>query len=134
MPLLRFTFNLRLFEGKHLRHARDHFDLLLDGVCSPAPHEFSYDKRSRNTPMETSRASALEALEASVSRLQEIVPKYDLDEPLILDAVTPYLQAFKSTFGREVCQLNILASHSSCVFFANSFGLLRCMLSTIGLW
>ncbi|EIM92808.1 uncharacterized protein STEHIDRAFT_47161 [Stereum hirsutum FP-91666 SS1] len=88
--------------GKHLRHARDHFAILLDCITSPAPHIMSYDKRSRNTPMESNRQAAKEAIQETMDRLKEVVPKSRLDEPLTLNAITPYEQTFQSTFGREV--------------------------------
>ncbi|KAI0048014.1 hypothetical protein FA95DRAFT_1558551 [Auriscalpium vulgare] len=88
--------------GKHLRHARDHFALLLDTITSPPPYILSYDKRSRNTPMESSRQAAREAILETIARLLEVVPKSRLDAPLTLNAVTPYEQTFQTTFGREL--------------------------------
>lgn len=88
--------------GKHLRHARDHFVLLLDSVSSPAPHTLNYDIRLRNTPMETVRKAALDSFKEAISRLEEIVPNVALDEPITLHAVTPFPQVVQTTFGREV--------------------------------
>lgn len=88
--------------GKHLRHARDHFVLLADSVTTSSSRELSYDTRIRNTPMETSRTVARQALLDTVKQLEEIVPMVEVDEPLVLNAVTPYMQSFKTTFGREL--------------------------------
>ncbi|KAN0138460.1 hypothetical protein V8E53_003448 [Lactarius tabidus] len=88
--------------GKHLRHARDHFSLLLDCVSRPRPYVLSYDVRSRNTPMETSREAARTAIENTIAQLKNVVPGVSLDAPLTLHAVTPYSQTMQSTFGREV--------------------------------
>ncbi|KAI0067830.1 hypothetical protein BV25DRAFT_1819276 [Artomyces pyxidatus] len=97
--------------GKHLRHARDHFSLLLDCVSSPPPYVLSYDKRSRNTPMESSRQAAREAIKETMSKLGETVPRSRLDAPLTLNAVTPYEQTLQSTFGRELWFAGLHAVH-----------------------
>lgn len=88
--------------GKHLRHARDHFTLLLDSVSQSSPYTMSYDVRIRNTPMETSRAGAKAALLETLSQLDAVVPNVKFDEPIQLQAITPYLHEFQSTFGREL--------------------------------
>ncbi|KAF8649825.1 hypothetical protein AX16_005590 [Volvariella volvacea WC 439] len=88
--------------GKHLRHARDHFTLLADCISKPPPYILSYDIRSRNTPMESSRSAAREALLAAIAQLEGVIPTVNLHEPLILNAVTPHEQTFQTTFGREV--------------------------------
>ena len=98
--------------GKHLRHARDHFALLLDSVAAPPPYVLNYDKRSRNTPMETGRIPAREALEDTKQRLADLIPHMQLNAPLTLNAVTPYEQTFQSTVGREV---RLLSSIWFCV-------------------
>ena len=91
------------FEGKHLRHARDHYTLLLDALESPPPRVVNYDIRLRNTPMESSKAAAKEALKDTLGRLEKLVPNQALvDEKLTLNAVTPHPQVFETTFGREV--------------------------------
>ncbi|KAG5639294.1 hypothetical protein H0H81_004496 [Sphagnurus paluster] len=87
--------------GKHLRHARDHFVLLIDSVTSPPPHILSYDKRCRNTPMEGSRSAARAALVEAIEQLEARVPLVRMDTPITLHAVTPELQEFETTFGRE---------------------------------
>ncbi|KAI0271564.1 hypothetical protein BC834DRAFT_860190 [Gloeopeniophorella convolvens] len=97
--------------GKHLRHARDHFNLLLDCVSRPPPYVLSYDVRSRNTPMETSREAARAAIESTIAQLKEVVPKTSLDAPLTLHAVTPYSQTMQSTFGRELWFAGLHAVH-----------------------
>lgn len=93
-----------LLEGKHLRHARDHYELLLDSLndTGEVVSELSYDVRSRGTPMESSREAACAALESTASRLEAIVPRVRLDAPLTLNAVTPHPQTLGTTFGREV--------------------------------
>jgi hypothetical protein len=90
--------------GKHLRHARDHFTLLLDCVTRPRPYILSYDVRSRNTPMETSREAARIAIENAIAQVKEVVPGVPLDAPITLNAITPYSQTMQTTFGREVGQ------------------------------
>ncbi|KAF9535523.1 hypothetical protein CPB83DRAFT_888227 [Crepidotus variabilis] len=89
--------------GKHLRHARDHYVLLLSCVKKPeAPRAFSYDTRIRNTPMETQRQSAKESILETVAQLEEFIPNVNFDEEISLEAVTPYMHSFKTTIGREV--------------------------------
>ncbi|THV07581.1 hypothetical protein K435DRAFT_847998 [Dendrothele bispora CBS 962.96] len=88
--------------GKHLRHARDHFELLIDCISSPPPHVLNYDVRIRNTPMETSRISARDAIVGTIRRLGEQVPKADWNASMELHAVTPFIQSFNTTFGREL--------------------------------
>jgi hypothetical protein len=87
--------------GKHLRHARDHFEALLDSASVDSP-KFSYDVRKRDLPMESNLLAAAEALKATVQRLENIVPHVSVSKPVTLDAVTPYQQTVGSTFGREV--------------------------------
>ena len=69
---------------------------------APPPYILNYDVRSRNQPMETSRRAAHEALKECIGRLEQVVPSLKMDEPVTLDAVTPYPQRMQSTFGREV--------------------------------
>ena len=98
--------------GKHLRHARDHFALLMDTVsASQPPYVLNYDVRSRNTPMESSRRAAHDSLVAAIEQLRTVVPTMKMDEPLTLNAVTPYAQTLQSTFGREV---RLIATGSAC--------------------
>ncbi|KAK2462057.1 hypothetical protein APHAL10511_006520 [Amanita phalloides] len=88
--------------GKHLRHARDHFQLLLNVLSSPSPRTLSYDIRIRNTPMESSRSAAKESIRDTVTQLEELVPRANVNDPLTLQAVTPFLHEFQTTFGREL--------------------------------
>ncbi|KAI0762650.1 hypothetical protein C8Q74DRAFT_1291421 [Fomes fomentarius] len=97
--------------GKHLRHARDHFVLLLDANASSPPHVLSYDQRLRNTPMESSRTAARDALNECIANLQEAVPKARIAEPITLHAVTPYPQVMETTFGRELWFASLHAIH-----------------------
>lgn len=53
--------------------------------------------------MEGGRAAALEAMAECIERLEKLVPRTRLDAPLTLNAITPHMQTFKTTFGREVC-------------------------------
>ncbi|KAF9647508.1 hypothetical protein BDM02DRAFT_3129705 [Thelephora ganbajun] len=97
--------------GKHLRHARDHYTLLLDALESTPPRVVNYDIRLRNTPMESNRVAAKEALKETLGRLEKLVPNQALvDEILTLNAVTPYPQVFETTFGRELwfCELHAI--------------------------
>ena len=57
--------------------------------------------------METSRAAAREALEECVERLEGLVPKTKKDEVVVLNAVTPHMQTFRTSFGREVSFLGL---------------------------
>jgi len=109
--------------GKHLRHARDHYVLLLDCVNeNPSSHignealpvrmpSLSYDMRTRNTPMEASRTSAIEALQSCILHLEDIVLKIRKDAPIKLHAVTPFEQVFETTFGRELWFAALHAVH-----------------------
>ncbi|KAF9243882.1 hypothetical protein BU15DRAFT_86311 [Melanogaster broomeanus] len=99
--------------GKHLRHARDHFILLLDCVTGPEPYVLSYDVRSRNTPMESSLSEARDALTSAVSRLKEFETSSPakMDQVMTLNAVTPFAQSFATTFGRELWFAGLHAVH-----------------------
>uniref|UniRef100_D8PN99 DinB-like domain-containing protein n=1 Tax=Schizophyllum commune (strain H4-8 / FGSC 9210) TaxID=578458 RepID=D8PN99_SCHCM len=111
--------------GKHLRHARDHFVLLLNTVGAPANNDFSYDVRVRNTPMETSRKSAREALLATVQQLEAVVPRAKADAIMQLDAITPYMQSFPTSFGRELwfCALHAVHHWSMVRVIAGEMGI-----------
>ena len=77
--------------------------ILLDAMEAPSPpYILNYDVRARNTPMEAGLQAARNALTETMSRLEEIVPRLRMDEPVILNAITPHPQTFHSTFGREV--------------------------------
>ncbi|KAI0786063.1 hypothetical protein C8Q75DRAFT_773944 [Abortiporus biennis] len=97
--------------GKHLRHARDHFALLLDCVSSDTTKPLNYDLRSRNTPMENDRLAADQAFKQTIAQLEAIVPRTSLDKPLTLNAVTPYPQTMETTFGRELWFAALHAVH-----------------------
>ncbi|KAG9223060.1 hypothetical protein CCMSSC00406_0000251 [Pleurotus cornucopiae] len=86
--------------GKHLRHARDHFILLVESVSSG--YVLNYDVRSRNTPMESSLSEARVALIDAITRLEKVVPQVDIHRRMTLNAITPYPQTLETTFGREV--------------------------------
>jgi hypothetical protein len=67
----------------------------------------NYDVRLRNTPMESSRAAAKQAMKDTIKRLEKLIPNRALvDERLTLNAVTPHPQVFETTFGREVSVLD----------------------------
>lgn len=97
--------------GKHLRHARDHFILLLDCVGGDGPYIFSYDTRTRNTPMESSLSEARIALADTISRVKAAAPLAKLDQPMTLNAITPFPQTFETTFGRELWFAGLHAVH-----------------------
>jgi len=115
--------------GKHLRHARDHFELLLQAITSPPPLILSYDKRMRNTPMESSVSAAHDALSSTITQLEHLLTNcqgdrdhgkgvilvngrhIELDEPMTLNAVTPDMQALQTSFGRELWFAGLHAVH-----------------------
>jgi hypothetical protein len=119
--------------GKHLRHARDHFQLLLDALDDRnKPCRVSYDVRKRNTPMESSCSAAIQALQDTIAKLKQLKVN-DIDEELTLDAITPYPQVLKSSIGREVQVDKVLCSesHLTCIY---SSGLAPFMLFITGPW
>ena len=101
------------FIGKHLRHARDHFVLLIACILNPPPRVLSYDTRIRDTPMETSRADARTALMDTIKQLEKVIPSTNFQEQISLHAITPHLHSFQTTIGREV--------NSNLIFHCNSF-------------
>ncbi|OCH96651.1 hypothetical protein OBBRIDRAFT_809126 [Obba rivulosa] len=96
--------------GKHLRHARDHFVLLLQSLSSTSS-VLNYDVRLRNTPMETNRTAAREALLETIAQLEEVVPTVSMGELVTLHAITPYPQVMQTTFGRELWFAALHAIH-----------------------
>ena len=81
--------------------------LLMECLSSTSlPHTLDYDVRSRNTPMESSREAARDALNATIEQLKEIVPNARMTDPITLHAITPYPQAVQTTFGREVLYIH----------------------------
>lgn len=109
-------------QGKHLRHATDHFLLLLESLNASCPSHsdgqraeeasgsdtlnLNYDVRARGTPMEGSRVAAHATLEHTIERIRASVhpesPAANIDRPVRLEAVTPHAQVLGSSFGREV--------------------------------
>jgi hypothetical protein len=51
--------------------------------------------------MESSLNAAREALVETINSLAA-VPRANSNEPVTLKAITPYMQTFETTFGREV--------------------------------
>ncbi|KAF8610480.1 hypothetical protein BDV93DRAFT_517610 [Ceratobasidium sp. AG-I] len=107
--------------GKHLRHARDHYILLIQSVTSQAPAEgssnkvpanLSYDARIRDTPVETSIEAGIKAFRETIASLDEISRYVPEDKPVVLKADTgPYEQVLHSTFGRELWFGSLHAIH-----------------------
>ncbi|KAG1755027.1 uncharacterized protein EDB91DRAFT_1096906 [Suillus paluster] len=64
-----------------------------------------------NTPMENNLSDAREAFKQAISRIEEVVPAKSLDLPLTLNAVTPFMQTFETTFGRELWFAGLHAVH-----------------------
>jgi hypothetical protein len=52
--------------------------------------------------MEANLADARVALKDTISKLEKIVPRTKLEEPMILHAITPHMQVLDTSFGREV--------------------------------
>lgn len=52
--------------------------------------------------MESSRVAARQALLDAIKQLEVVVPTAQMNTPITLHAVTPHLQEFETTFGREV--------------------------------
>ncbi|KZW02068.1 hypothetical protein EXIGLDRAFT_829624 [Exidia glandulosa HHB12029] len=109
--------------GKHLRHALDHFTLLLDALDaddnSSERLSLSYDVRKRNTPVETSREAAREAYERMIARLEALNSntqharpgRVTLAQPVALAADTPHTVNVASSFGRELWFCSLHAVH-----------------------
>ncbi|KAF9270488.1 hypothetical protein L218DRAFT_952601 [Marasmius fiardii PR-910] len=91
--------------GKHLRHANDHFRALIQVVNSQSSDSYTldYDRtRSRNSPMETSRAAARELLTETMQNLGDLPNTANWNAPLELHAITPYEHRMRSSLGREL--------------------------------
>jgi len=97
--------------GKHIRHAVDHYSLLLKAATEGKGDSLSYDIRSRNTLIETSVSEARETLSDLVDRLKVIVPTIPLDKPVTLRAVTPFPASMQTSFGRELWFTSLHAIH-----------------------
>lgn len=52
--------------------------------------------------METNRQSAKDALLETINSLEAKAPTVEFDAPVTLNAITPHMQTFETTFGREV--------------------------------
>lgn len=52
--------------------------------------------------MESSRSAARDALVEAIQHLETVVPNAQMNMPITLHAVTPHLQQFETTFGREL--------------------------------
>ena len=82
--------------------------------------------------MESSRSVARDAILKTVHQLEAFVPTAHMNAPITLHAVTPDLQEFQTTFGREVsASLNVSGHFSK---FHPSFGLQGFTVCTIGPW
>jgi hypothetical protein len=96
--------------GGHFRHALDHFRLLLDGADGG---RVDYDRRERQTPVETDpRAAAAEA-KSLIERLRESADR-DMDRPLAtILQIAPGEPAVvvQSTFARELAFCYLHAIH-----------------------
>jgi len=97
--------------GKHIRHAADHYNLLIKAVTGDPPHTLSYDIRVRDTTVETSPESARGALLAIIEALKDVVISTPLDAPVILHAITPFPAVMNTTFGRELWFASLHAIH-----------------------
>lgn len=83
--------------------------------------------------METSLSDARQALKGIIAKLEEVVPNAKMEEPITLHAVTPHMQVFETSFGREVYRL--LRDHlPELKVYMFSCGLRVCTLYIIGLW
>jgi len=99
--------------GKHIRHAWDHFTLLINCAVGSRPYVLSYDNRIRNTPMENNRSAAHDALVSVMARLKELgtTPPIEPDQVITLNAVTPFRHTFQTTFARELWFAALHAVH-----------------------
>lgn len=52
--------------------------------------------------METSSSEAKKGILDSIDRIEKLLPNVELNTPLTLQAITPYLHAYETSFGREV--------------------------------
>jgi hypothetical protein len=96
------------------------------------PYILCYDTRIRNTPMETSRSCARQALMDTMKQLGEVVPDSKLNAPITLQAITPHMHEFQTTFGREVGSSTLYLS--DIVSWPHSCGLQVCIVYIIGPW
>ncbi|KAG8957325.1 hypothetical protein FRC03_010264 [Tulasnella sp. 419] len=115
--------------GKHMRHARDHFNLLVQSVGQgKPPYPLSYDVRTRDTPMEKSLSAAREQIRTSIADLKRV---FDPDRGIgaeaevELSAITPFPLSFKSSVGRELWFVALHAIHH--------FAVIRVLAGELGL-
>lgn len=52
--------------------------------------------------MEASLSDAKVALKDIIAKLEDVVPKTKMEQPLTLHAITPHMQVLETSFGREV--------------------------------
>jgi len=97
--------------GKHLRHAADHYNLLVKAASTEPPYSLSYDIRVRDTAVETSTDSARDAFLTIIGALKHIVTSTPLDAPIMLHAMTPFPAVMNTTFGRELWFASLHAIH-----------------------
>ncbi|KAG6818437.1 hypothetical protein H0H93_004988 [Arthromyces matolae] len=99
--------------GKHLRHALDHFDVLMKSVSSSGspPYRLSYDQKERDTSIESNLSAAKSAISTCIKLLNEHASSTQLDTPIILEAVTPAQVELKTTFGRELWSASMHCVH-----------------------
>lgn len=84
--------------------------------------------------METSKTAAIDALNDCINLLKEVVPRVSMNREVTLSAVTPHLQTFQTTFGREVRVFTSHYHHSITCLPCSSFGLLHYTPYIIGQW
>jgi len=127
--------------GKHLRHARDHFNLLAQCISQGPPYVLSYDIRTRDTPMERSLEAAVSCLQTSIDDLNSIfsseIREGSLDHgqqsgvrlesttSITLHAVTPFNQVLQTSIGRELWFVALHAIHH--------YALVRVLAGELGL-
>lgn len=84
--------------------------------------------------MESSRAAARQALLDAIKQLEVVVPTAQMNTPITLHAVTPHLQEFETTFGREVSLGAHLEYQGRGTNSSVSSGLQAFIAYTIGQW
>ncbi|KAG9011031.1 hypothetical protein FRB93_003481 [Tulasnella sp. JGI-2019a] len=126
--------------GKHLRHARDHFNLLAQCIAHGPPFVLSYDVRTRDTPMERSLPAAISCFQNSIHDLNSLLSSdtregsldhgrfeapLPSDAVITLNAVTPFTQVLQTSLGRELWFVALHAIHH--------FALVRVLAGELGL-
>ncbi|MCB1173981.1 MAG: DinB family protein [Leptospiraceae bacterium] len=90
--------------GAHIRHSLDHFRILLDSVGQPGNAAVRYDRRERNTEIESSSSAALRSIAQLRSQLQKL-DATDLDVEIQIEhMIHPdgSMQTFRSSLAREL--------------------------------